>query len=105
MKHYVFPAIVALAMAGCASQLPGQSTISANLTPTVSQDGIKGFTMRAAGTGDPAAASTAAEHQQIISQELGRRQFCMNGYDLVDTDKRMSESGSSYVITYTGRCK
>jgi hypothetical protein len=107
MKLYVIPAIAALVMTGCAAMDPLRDvpTLASNFSPTISKNGTKGFTFTAVGNGDATIQATAEDHERMISRELGRRQFCMNGYDILGSDRKASESGSSYVVTYTGRCK
>jgi len=107
MKLYVIPAIAALALAGCAAL--GDSGYGpmafARLTPTVSQDGTQGFTFNVGGKASLDDPGLRALHEQALAEQLGRRQFCMKGYDLVVTEKHQEESGRFYSMVYTGKCK
>lgn len=107
MKLSVIPAVLVLALAGCSlvkgSEIP--SSYMGGLTPTISKDGVHGFTYRVLGKADPDQPAVKAEHEQLISQELGRRQFCGNGYDLVGREKKVEPDSPYYVVTYTARCK
>ncbi len=108
MKLSVIPAIAALVLlAGCSlvqgPELP--ATAGGHFTPAISKDGVQGFTMNAVGKGSPDEPAIKAEHEQMIAQELGRRQFCLKGYDLVSTKKNVEPGSLYYGVVYTGRCK
>ena len=90
-------------LSGCSSVfMSDTSNMVTAFAPQIEKDGTRTFTFIANknfptyGSG----ASYTEIHEKLISSELGKRQYCMEGYEIVS-----SQEVSGGNIFYTGRCK
>ncbi|MFZ3193727.1 MAG: hypothetical protein WA154_11060 [Moraxellaceae bacterium] len=108
MRLSVIPAMAVAALLGGCSALQGPeypATGAGHFTPTISKDGVHGFTYNLVGKGSPEDPAIQAEHELRLSQELGRRQFCLKGYELTGTERKVATGSPYYGVVYTGQCK
>lgn len=84
-----FQMVMAVAISACTPILYG------SLHPYVSQDGRQQFRFVAS------KAAGDETHKDQIASELGRRQYCMNGWDVLSVDRT---ADPNFVI-YEGACR
>lgn len=103
MEKFIIAAFLsAFLISGCASTTPSYSNMVTAFAPHIEKDGTHSFTF-IANKNYPTYGSnfTPREmHEQLISSELGKRQFCMKGYEIVS--EKEAAGGS---IIYKGACK
>lgn len=111
MKTFTITTVSALALAGCSlvatpvSDLP-QRTFGMGFTPTISKDGEHGFTYGVSSAVDPATSQEeAAVHEDLIAQAVGKRHFCLKGYQVLETKTEPSLYGKGFVTSYRAKCK
>ena len=78
-------ASLAILLAACASMDEDPRTYTA-FSPYITKDGKQSFRFVAKNRLPPSYPISMAQlHEQLIGNELGKRQYCMRGYDIVST--------------------
>ena len=90
-----------VAIAGCVSMTGEDTSYMTSFIPSIFKDGKKQF-MYVAGNRLPSYyqdADITKTHEAWIARELGSRQYCTSGYDIINT------TASGDHIVYEGLCK
>ena len=99
-SFYILSAAVVFCAAGCGGLPANQLSL---FTPSVSKEGVPSFTFTTYEklvSSYPKDADPRLAHEALISLELGRRQYCMKGYDITSV-----EPYAEIYLKYTGVCK
>lgn len=103
MKESIFLTLLMIfLLSGCTAAPLNQYNMVTAFSPHIGKDGSQSFTF-IANKNFPTYGSNQTPqeiHENIISSELGKRQFCMKSYDIQSQVEQ--ESG---MIIYTGKCK
>lgn len=102
---YIPQFVVALllgGMLGCASLMEDNLNAITAFNPYVTKDGKQSFRFVAKNKLPSyyKNADVQQTHEALISNELGKRQYCMKGYEIVNKTVGMDET-----IIYEGVCK
>lgn len=96
----VFSGFIIALVAGCVQYPTAPVTV---LTPAISKEGMQSFTFittEQLPIHYPKGTEARKAHEELIAIELGKRQYCLKGYEIVSVEPWANE-----YLKYNGLCK